>query len=73
MADSEGDSLPLLHDESKKRQPHDFEKCLIFQEDSAKALRQAKPISLATFISAAEARDGSLKIRVGQEIQDLEF
>lgn len=73
MADSEGDSLPLLHDESKKRRLNDFEKCLICQEDSAEALRQAKPTSLATFISAAEARDDSVKIRLGQEIQDLEF
>ena len=73
MADSEGDSLPLLHDESKKRRLNDFGKCLICQEDSAEALRQAKPTSLATFISAAEARDDSVKIRLGQEIQDLEF
>ena len=73
MADSEGDSLPLLHDESKKRRLNDFEKCLICQEDSAEALRQAKPTSLATFISAAEARDDSVKIRLGHEIQDLEF
>ena len=73
MADSEGDSLPLLHDKSKKRRLNDFEKCLICQEDSAEALRQAKPTSLATFISAAEARDDSVKIRLGQEIQDLEF
>ena len=38
-----------------------------------RALRQAKPTSLATFISAAEARDDSVKIRLGQEIQDLKL
>ena len=64
MADSEGDSVPLLPEESKNRRLTDFQKCLIYQEDSAEALRRAKATSLSTFISAAEERNDSI---------DLEF
>ena len=73
MADSEGDSVPLLPEESKNRRLTDFQKCLICQEDSAEALRGAKATFLSTFISAAEERDDSVKVRLGQEMQDLEF
>ena len=58
---------------TKARKQEEMAQCLICQEDSAEALRQAKPTYLATFISAVEARDDSVKIRLGQEIQDLEF
>ena len=73
MADSEGDSVPLLPEESKKRRLTDFQKCLICQVDSEEALRRAKSTSLSTFISAAEERNDSIKLRLGQEMQDLEF
>ena len=73
MADSEGDSMSLLSEESKKTRPNDFQKCIICQVDSADALRRAKPSSLSTFISAAEERDDSVKERLGQEMQDLKF
>ena len=73
MADSEGDSVSLLPEESKKRRLTDFQKCLICQVDSAEALRRAKPTSLSTFISAAEERKDNIKVRLEQEMQDLEF
>ena len=64
MADSERDSVPLLSEESKNRRLTDFQKCLIFQENSKEALRRAKATSLSTFISAAEERN---------DRDDLEF
>ena len=62
MADSEGDSVPLLPEESKNRSLTDFQKCLICQEDSAEALRRAKATSLSTFISAAKERNDSVNL-----------
>ena len=64
MADSIGDSVPLLPEESKNKRLTDFQKCPICQEDSAEALRRAKATSLSTFIPAAEERNESM---------DLEF
>ena len=67
MADSEGDSVPLLPEENKNRRLTDFLKCLIWQENSAEALRRAKATSLSTCISTAEERNDS----VDPEFKDI--
>ena len=67
MADSEGDSVPLLPKESKTDASLTFRNCLICQDDSAEALRRAKATSLSTFISAAEERNDS----VDPEFKDI--
>ena len=67
MADSEGDSVPLLPEESKNRRLTDFLKCLSCQENSANALRRANATSLSTCLSAAEERNDS----VDPEFKDI--